>query len=98
MILSHYTADFEFSSPFIIFTMQESTGVLKGKKQVEEYWTKALERVKDLKFELLDVFIGVSSITIFYKAIFGKLATEVMFFNTDNKVYKSIAHYNNCDI
>jgi hypothetical protein len=67
---------------------------LKGKTQVRTYWQKALERVPDLRFELLEVFTCVSSITIYYRSVLGKLATEVFFLDQDGKVYRALAHYN----
>jgi ketosteroid isomerase-like protein len=97
-ILSHYTDDFEFLSPFICLTMNEPDGTLKGKDKIGAYWQKAFEKIPDLKFELINVFVGVSSITILYKAILGKVATEVLLFNNENKVFKSFAHYDDYDL
>lgn len=82
------------SSPFIAAFAGEPSGTLKGKAQVAAYWRAALERIPDLHFELLEVFIGVDSITIYYKAVLGKLATEVLFIGQDGKVCKALAHYN----
>jgi ketosteroid isomerase-like protein len=42
-ILSHYTNDFEMSSPAIVRLVDEPTGVLKGKEAVGAYWAKALQ-------------------------------------------------------
>ena len=97
-ILSHYTDDFEFSSPFIVLTMNVASGTLKGKDAMGAYWSKSLERIPDLNFELIDVYFGVSSITILYKAILGKVATEVLIFNDELKVYKSFANYDDCSL
>jgi len=74
--------------------MNDQTRTLKGKKNVKPYWEKALERVPDLRFELIDVFIGVNSLVIYYKAVLGKRAAEILFFGEDGKVNRSIAHYN----
>jgi hypothetical protein len=82
------------SSPFIAVFARESSGTLKGKPQVEAYWRTALESIPDLRFELLEVFTCVNSVTIYYKAVLGKLATEVLFLNQDGKAYKALAHYN----
>jgi hypothetical protein len=93
-VLSHYTDDFEMSSPFIPAFSGEPSGTLKGKAQVGAYWENALQRIPDLRFELLEVFTCVNSITIYYKAVLGKLATEVLFLNQDGKAYRALAHYN----
>lgn len=92
-VLSHYTEDFEMSSPFIVAFTGEASGTLKGKDRVGAYWRTALQRIPDLHFELLKVFVGVNSISIYHRAVLGKLATEVLFFNPDGKSHKSFAHY-----
>ena len=97
-VLSHYTDDFEMSSQFIAELTGEVSGTLKAKTQVGAYWRTALERFPDLTFELLDVFTGVNSVTIYYRAglstVLVKLATEVFFIGQDGKVFKAVAHYN----
>ncbi len=93
-ILSHYSDDFEMTSPFIAGLMQEPTGTLKGKEKVRVYWSKALARMPDLHFELIEVLASVSSIAIYYRAVLGKRAVELLFFDKDGKVARGIAHYN----
>ena len=93
-VLAHYTWDVEMSSPFIVALTGETSGTLKGKAQVAAYWRRALERIPDLHFELYQVFVCVNSITIYYRAVLGKFATEVLYFNPDGKAYKALAHYN----
>ena len=92
-ILSHYTDDFEMSSPFIISLFGQPSGTLKGREQIGTYWKMALERLPDLRFELLGVFAGVHSIVIFYQAVPGKRGTEVFFLNESGKVHKAMAHH-----
>jgi len=92
-VLSHYAKDFEMSSPFIVAFTGEPSETLKGQADVGAYWRTALKRIPDLHFELLQVFVGVNSITIYYRVVLGKLATEVLFFNPDGKAYKALAHY-----
>ena len=41
-IMSHYTDDFEMSSPFIIELMGEPGGKLRGKASIRPYWEKGL--------------------------------------------------------
>jgi len=93
-ILSHYSDDFQMTSPFIVKLMNEPTGTIKGKENVRAYWAKALERIPDLHFELIEVLASVDSITIYYHAVLGKRAAEVLFFNDEGKVFRAVAHYN----
>jgi len=92
-ILSHYTEDCEINSPFIVTLMKETSGALKGKESVRAYWAKGLQLIPDLNFELIEVLIGVDSITIYYNAVFGKHAAEVLFFDDNFKVHRSVVHY-----
>jgi hypothetical protein len=93
-ILSHYADDFEMTSPFIVSLMNEPTGTIKGKEKVRVYWAKALERIPDLKFELIAALSSVNSIAIYYNAVFGKRAVEVLFLDAQGIVTRAIAHYN----
>jgi SnoaL-like domain len=92
-VLSHYADDFEMSSPGIIQVVSELSGTLRGKAAVGAYWTKALELIPDLHFELISVLVGVTSITLCYKGARGRLAAEVFHFGAQQKVSRAFAHY-----
>ena len=92
-ILSHYAQDFEMSSPLIAERMNEPSGVLKGKRAIRPYWEKGLASQPPLRFELVNVFIGVESITICYRSIGRRMAAEVLFFNAQREVVRGMAHY-----
>ena len=91
-ILSHYTDDFEMSSPVIVDLMGEPSGTLKGKPAVREYWTKALARLPDLHFDLIDAYAGAGSVVIHYQGPRGPSA-EAFWFDAAGKVYRAAAHY-----
>ena len=91
-ILSHYTDDFEMSSPVIIKIAGELSGTLKGKEAVGSCWAKSLQLNPNLHFELLTTLIGVNSITLYYNGVRG-LSAEVFHFNQDGKVTRAYAHY-----
>jgi len=92
-VLSHYTDEFELSSPFIISQEHEPSGVLKGKNKIRAYWQSALARFPDLRFELIGIFSGAQSVAIYYKAVLGKTGMEVFIFDENRKVCRSVAHY-----
>ncbi|GET34164.1 hypothetical protein PbJCM13498_30270 [Prolixibacter bellariivorans] len=92
-ILNHYSNDIEITTPMIKLAGGINSGTLKGKESVADYWKKALEKIPDLHFELIDVTVGVDSVALYYKSVMDKKAVEVMFFNEKGKVYKMIAHY-----
>jgi ketosteroid isomerase-like protein len=93
-ILSHYSDDFEMSSPRIIQIMNEPSGMLKGKDNVRRYWEKSLIQSPNLRFALKEVLVGAESLVIYYNNLTrGKKAAEVFFFNSDGRVSRSMAHY-----
>ena len=88
-ILLHYADDFQMTSPFIAAMMHEPTGTLKGKEKVRAYWAQALGRLPNLHFDLIEVLTSVDSITIYYHAVLGKRAAEVLFFDDNGKVKRA---------
>ena len=91
-ILAHYSEDFTMASPHIAVVAQEPTGVLNGKAAVASYWSKALARLPNLRFELISTFVGADSVAIHYQGVKGPVV-EVFFFNQAGLVYKAAAHY-----
>lgn len=94
-ILNHYSDDIEITTPMIKLAGGIESGSLKGKEAVAEYWNRALTKIPDLHFELVDVAEGVDSVALYYKSVMNKMAVEVMFFNEEGKVSRMIAHYTN---
>lgn len=92
-ILEHYTDDFEMRSPLIVERMKEPSGTLQGKDKVGAYWTIGVKAQPPLKFELLGVYAGVRSITIHYRSVGRRLATEVLEFNAGCRVVRGNAQY-----
>jgi hypothetical protein len=93
-VLSHYTDDFEMTTPMIKRFLGTESGTLKGKVAVGDYWRAALKKIPDLKFSVIEVTCGIDSVSIYYNAVMGKRAVETFFFNEEGKVYKALATYN----
>ena len=86
-ILSHYTDDFEIESPIAQKRFPESGGVLKSKQAIRKYWRIGLERNPNLEFEIIDVLVGVKSLSIYYHSkAANKRVIETMTFNDQRKV------------
>jgi len=92
-ILAHYTEDFSMSSPFIADIAGEASGTLHGKAAVADYWRKALARMPQLHFELLDVLVSAESLVIHYRNHAGVLAAEVLFLDDSGVARQGVAHY-----
>jgi ketosteroid isomerase-like protein len=91
-ILSHYHDDFVMSSPKIATIAGEPSGVLHGKSAVAAYWTQALTLIPELKFVVMDVFVGADSLVLHYSSVNGPVA-EVFFFDEKGLVIKASANY-----
>ena len=93
-ILSHYSEDFTIETPMAIKLYPESHGIVVGKSEVRKYWTIGLEKSPNLKFELLDLLVGVNSIGLYlFNTSSNKKSVELMSFDSENKVNKAIVTY-----
>jgi predicted SnoaL-like aldol condensation-catalyzing enzyme len=91
--MHHYAEDVEITTPMIRLATGDDTDTLTGKSAVADYWSKALKKLPDLHFELVDVTTGVHSVALYYKSVMNKMSIEVMFFNEQGKVNRIFAHY-----
>jgi ketosteroid isomerase-like protein len=92
-IMKHYSEEIEITTPMLKLAAGIESGSLQGKEQVRAYWQKALTKIPDLHFELIEVTSGVDSVALYYKSVMNKMAIEVMFFDENGLVNKIIAHY-----
>ena len=92
-ILSHYTEDFEMSSPLIVERLGREEGVLKGKAVVAAYWKAGLSLEPPLRFELRDVLVGINQMTIYYRSSGRKVVAETLTFDDGLKVTAGSAQW-----
>jgi len=92
-VLSHYTDDFEMTSPKIVQIAGEPSGRLVGKAAVGAYWATALARNPDLHFELIAAMHGIDSVVLHYRGVGGQLVAEVLYFNSGGMVTRACANY-----
>ena len=89
-VLSHYTEDVEFQSPLVVKLLGETSGTLRGKQNLREYFRKALAAFPgDIEIELLGVYQGVNSVLVHFQAK-GRSAVEVMELNEEGKVRRAL--------
>ena len=81
-ILGHFAEDVTFSSP-IAAQLLGGDGVLRGKPALRAYWEVGLRRIPDLRFELVDVYVGVNALVINYRNQKGGLVNEVLVLRDD---------------
>ncbi|MGH8058411.1 MAG: nuclear transport factor 2 family protein [Candidatus Entotheonellia bacterium] len=92
-ILSHYTDDFELSSPLIVERLSQSQGVLRGKDAVREYWRPSLSLDPPLQFELIDVLVGVAQITLYYRNVGRRVVAETLFIDGSGKATRGFVQW-----
>ena len=89
-VLSHYTEDVEFQSPLVVKLLGETSGTLRGKQKLREYFRKALAAFPgDIEIELLGAYQGVNSLLVHFQAK-GRKAVEVMELNQEGKVCRAM--------
>ena len=92
-IMSHYAPDVVLTSPTAARLLSSPSGTVAGKEAVRGYFERGLEAYPDLKFALLDVMWGVSSILLYYVNQKGTRTGEFMELDANQKVIRVMAHY-----
>lgn len=92
-LLVHYADDFVIESPLIRSTAGIDQDKLQGKVEIRRYWERALSNLPEFEFKVIEVLVGAESIAIYYDAVLGKRAIEVMRFNEAGKVSSVLVHY-----
>lgn len=77
-LLAHVSPDVVFTSPVAARLVPDSGGVVRGREALRAYWTLGLARIPDLRFEVLSVFAGVSTVVITFRSQDGRQASEVL--------------------
>ena len=92
-ILAHYAEDVEFTSPFVAKLTGEPGGTLRGKVSLRGFFAKGLAAYPDLRFKMIQVLVGVNSLTLLYRSVNQFVAAEVMTLNTANQISRVEVHY-----
>ena len=82
------------TSPLIVERMGVASGRLKGKEAIRRYWGQGLAGAPNLRFELLQVMVGVNSLGIVYKSVTaGRTLIERIEFDDLGKAVQAEALY-----
>lgn len=92
-IMSHYAPDVTLTSPVAAKILNNSSGTVKGKEALRAYFARGLEAYPDIRFELVDILWGLSSVVLYYVNQRGTMTGEFMEFDSDNKVIRVVANY-----
>lgn len=92
-ILSHYSDDCVFHSPRIRLVTGLDQDRISGKSALEAYWREALERSRDLYFDLDQILVGSDALTILYTNQRSESVAETFVFDGAGRVRLSVATY-----
>ena len=84
-VMAHYADDLHFESPLIVARLDRSDGVIRTKSELRDYFAASLGPESQLRFDLEQVFTGVSSLTMIYRNHRGQRVAETKILNADGK-------------
>src|SRR5262249_7557171 len=92
-ILAHYDAEVILVSPAAAKILNDPSGTVRGYDALRTYFQRGIEAYPTLRFELLDVMCGLSSVVLCYKNQKGTKTAEFMEFGKNGKVTRVVANY-----
>lgn len=92
-IFDLYDNNFTMESPYIRERMGIKSGILIGKNNIRPYWEKSFALSPPLKFKLINVFMGVTIIVVYYESIGRNLVCEIFEFNDKNKIIRGSSQH-----
>ncbi len=93
-IMSHYGEDVVLVSPVAAKILNDPSGTVKGKDALRAYFKRGLEVYPNLKFDLIDIMWGLSSVVLYYVNQKGTKTGEFMEIDSKGKVVRVVANYN----
>lgn len=79
-LLTHFTDDIVFTSPVAV-RLFGGDGVIRGKEALRKYWAEGVRLIPDLRFEVLAVYAGISTLVVNYRNQAGGVVCEVLTFD-----------------
>ena len=92
-IMTHYAEDLVLVSPVAAQLLNDPAGMVRGKDSLREYFQKGLNAFPQLRFDLIDVMRGLSSIVLYYSNQKGTKSGEFMELNPQRKITRVVANY-----
>jgi len=86
-VLSHFHDDATFTSPLAARIDPAGGGIVRGKTALRSYWSAALSRNPDLRFEVTSVYAGVDCLLIRFRTQKDEDRVEILRFR-DGRVFE----------
>lgn len=91
-ILDHYADPPAHTSPLVVERLGRADGTIRDRAELAAYFARGLASTPPLRFELVDVLPGVSSVAVVYRNHRGRTVVEVMVLDDRGKVVRSLVH------
>jgi hypothetical protein len=78
-VCEHFAEDVVFTSP-VAARIFGGDGVIRGKEALRRYWSEGIRLIPDLHFEILALYVGISTLVINYRNQAGGVVSEVLTF------------------
>jgi hypothetical protein len=92
-IMSHYADDVVLVSPVAAKLLDDPSGTVRGKEFLRAYFRKGLEAYPQLRFELLDLMWGLSTVVLCYMNQNGTKTAEFMEIDSTGQIIRVVANY-----
>lgn len=90
-IASLYAEDVDLVSP--VAAALRGDPVVRGRAALRAYAALGLDKYPELQFELVDVFLCMSSVTLLFWGAGRRLVAEVLLLNEKQEIERVLAHY-----
>jgi hypothetical protein len=81
-IMAHYADDVEFNSPTIVHRWGNANGWIRGKDRLRANFQIGV-KAPNLRFELIDVLVGVGAMCVIYRRETGTLVSDLVEFDAN---------------
>lgn len=91
-VMAHYAENVAFSSPTVVKRWGIADGWLHGRTRLRENFAIGIA-AEGLRFDLVDVVIGVKSMCVMYRRETGQLVNDTVEFDDQGKAIRVVACY-----
>jgi hypothetical protein len=92
-VLSHYADELDFVSPLAVSRLGRADGAITSKSELRDYFSQSLVPGSELRFQLEEVFAGVSGLTLLYRNHRNQRVAETMVFGDAGLVERVCVHH-----
>ena len=92
-ILGHYADGLEFTSPLVVSRLKRPDGTIRTKSELRQYFLASVGPDSKLRFELIDVLAGVSSVTLVYRNHRDQIVAETMSQDAAGRANRVLVHH-----